>query len=260
MSPSATHLRRLCAVSRAEMTGSSIETSPPPRLLLRLNQERLAAEMARQIVLDRSDEIGVRRAQRKPARQQMEIMDVALAPPQPVGLAPQRGGEIAGHQRHDEKHGEVDHLARLGDRKAVERREKEEIENGDARERGDHGRADAPADRRDDHRDQIERRMKLERRISRHQRQYERRCADHQQRENEIGQRCAERAFCPIPRWVRRPAHPWPATLQYLPRRCSLYAPPSTAGARSSPIERRAGMRRKPAARRHADPSRRPPD
>jgi hypothetical protein len=50
-------------------------------LLPRLDEERLAAEMARQIVLYCGDEIGVRRTQRKPARQQIEIMDVAFAPP-----------------------------------------------------------------------------------------------------------------------------------------------------------------------------------
>ncbi len=189
----------------------------------------------------------------------MKIMDIALAPPQPVGLAPQRGGEIAGHQRHEEEHGEVDHLARLGDRKAVKRREKEEIENGDARECGDHRRADAPADRRDDHRDQIKRRMKLERRISRHQRQYERRCADHQQRENEVGQRCAEQHSAP--------SHGGAGARRILGRgRCSicrgdaLYMRRLPQPAQVEPNQRRPRVHRKPAARRHADPSRRSPD
>src|SRR3984957_16987319 len=227
-------------------------------LLLRLDQERLAAEMARQIVLDRRDEIGVRRAQGEPARQQMEIVDVALAPPQPVGLAPQRGGEIAGHQSHEEEHGEVDNLARLSDRKAVERGEKEEIEHCDARKRRDHGRADAPADRRDDHRNQVERRVKLERRVSRRDRQNERCRADQQQREHEISQGCADERSAPAKAgfgtgrtFGRRRSGIYRSDTPYM-----RHLPQS---AELKPDETRTGARTETATRRQADPSRRPP-
>ncbi len=53
------HLRRLCGEPRRD--GGIVDRNLG-RLLLRLDQERLAAEMARQIVLHRRDEIGVRRA------------------------------------------------------------------------------------------------------------------------------------------------------------------------------------------------------
>ncbi len=99
---------------------------------------------------------------RQPAREGVQVAHVDLAPLRQLQLPPQPGRQLAHHHGDDDEQKEVDHLLRVGDAQAVKRRKEEEGGRQHAADRRDDGRHDAPADGRDQHRQEVDHRAVAE--------------------------------------------------------------------------------------------------
>ncbi len=90
------------------------------------------------------------------ATERVEARRAALTAARRVGLIPNAFGQVADHEGHHEHHGEGDDMAEVGDGKAEEGRNEEELERQNAEHRGEQRRAVPESRRHDDHPQQVD--------------------------------------------------------------------------------------------------------
>ena len=119
-------------------------------------QHDLALHDGGEVVFDRGMNVGHVERHRQPARKGVKIAQVDLALARHLQLTLEAGGELAHHHRDEDEQDQIDDFLRIRDAEAVERRIEEEGGGEHAADRGNDRRHDAPARRRDHHRDQID--------------------------------------------------------------------------------------------------------
>ena len=108
------------------------------------------------MIFDRGVDVAHVEGHCQPAREGIEIAHVYLALPRKLQLPLEAGCELAHHHGDENKQNEVEHLMRVGDPQAVQRRIEEEGGGERAGDGGHHRRDHAPARGRNYHRNEVD--------------------------------------------------------------------------------------------------------